>query len=148
MFYTSASTKSESTIKATQAMLDQIGKLKTQPFTDAELTSAKDQLLNSFIFRYDSKEKIIATAAQLEFYGYPPDFLEKYRTGLEAVTIADLERVAKKYIDPSKFAVLIVGNESQYGSPLTALNLGTTHPIDITIPMPPGMRQQMEGPGN
>jgi zinc protease len=148
MFYTSASTKSESTMKATQAMLDQIGKLKTEPFTEAELTSAKDQLLNSFIFRYDSKEKIISTATQLEFYGYPPDFLEKYRAGIEAVTIADLERVAKKYIDPSKFAVLIVGNETQFGAPLTDLNLGPMHPIDITIPMPPGMRQQMEGPGN
>ena len=148
MFYTAASTKSESTVKATQAMLDQIGKLKTEPFTEAELKSAKDQLLNSFIFRYDSKEKVIGTAAQLEFYGYPPDFLEKYRAGIEAVTIPDLERVAKKYIDPSKFAVLIVGNESQYGTPLTGLNLGPLHPIDITIPMPPGMRQQMEGPGN
>jgi zinc protease len=148
MFYTAASTKSESTVKATQAMLDQIGKLKTEPFTEAELTSAKDQLLNSFIFRYDSKEKIISTAAQLEFYGYPPDFLEKYRAGIEAVTIADLERVAKKYIDPSKFAVLIVGNESQFGTALTDLKLGPVHPIDITIPMPPGMRQQMEGPGN
>ena len=148
MFYTAASTKSESTVKATQAMLDQIGKLKTEPFTEAELTSAKDQLLNSFIFRYDSKEKIISTAAQLEFYGYPPDFLEKYRAGIEAVTIADLERVAKKYIDPSKFAVLVVGNDSQFGTPLSNLNLGPVHPIDITIPMPPGMRQQMEGPGN
>ena len=148
MFYTAASTKSESTVKATEAMLDQIGKLKTQPFTEAELTSAKDQLLNSFIFRYDSKDKIIGTAAQLEFYGYPPDFLEKYRSGIEAVTIADLERVAKKYIDPSKFAVLIVGNESQFGTPLTDLNLGPAHPIDITIPMPPGMRQQMGAPGN
>jgi len=148
MFYTTASTKSESTVKATQAMLDQIGKLKTEPFAEAELTSAKDQLLNSFIFRYDSKEKIIGTAAQLEFYGYPPDFLEKYRAGIEAVTIGDLERVAKKYIDPSKFAVLIVGNDSQFGTPLSDLKLGPVHPIDITIPMPPGMRQQMEGPGN
>jgi zinc protease len=148
MFYTAASTKSESTVKATQAMLDQVGKLKTEPFTEAELTSAKDQLLNSFIFRYDSKEKIIGTAAQLEFYGYPPDFLEKYRAGIEAVTIADLERVANKYIDPSKFAVLIVGNESQFGTALTDLKLGPVHPIDITIPMPPGMRQQMEGPAN
>jgi zinc protease len=64
------------------------------------------------------------------------------------VTTADLERVAKKYIDPSKLAILVVGNESQFGTPLTDLKMGEPHPIDITIPMPPGMRQQMEGPGN
>ena len=74
MFYTTASTKSESTVKATQAMLDQIGKLKTEPFTEAELKSAKDQLLNSFIFHYDSKEKVLTEAVTLEFYGYPRGF--------------------------------------------------------------------------
>jgi len=147
MFYTAASTKSETTVKATQAMLDEITRLKTEPFTDAELTSGKDQLLNSFIFHYDSKEKVLTEAVTLEFYGYPADFLAKYRAGIEAVTIADLERVAKKYIDPTKMAVLVVGNESQFDTPLTDLKMGPPHPIDITIPAPPGMQQQMEGPG-
>jgi zinc protease len=145
MFYTLALTKSETTVKTTQAMLDQINKLKTDPFTDAELVSAKDQLLNSFIFRYDSKEKVLAFATQLAFYGYPADFLEKYRAGVEAVTTADLERVAKKYIDPSKLAILAVGNQSEFGTPLTDLKMGPAHPIDITIPMPAGMKQQMNG---
>ncbi len=148
VFYTAASTKSDTTVQATKAMLDEIDKLKTEPFTEAELTSARDQLLNSFIFHYDTKEKILTEAVTLAFYGYPQDFLDKYRAGIEAVTTADVERVAKKYIDPSKLAVLVVGNQSQLGTPVTALNLGTPHSIDITIPMPPGMRQQMEGPGN
>ena len=147
VFYTAASTKSESTVQATRAMLDEINKLKTEPFTEAELTSARDQLLSSFIFHYDSKEKILTEAVTLEFYGYPQDFLDQYRTGIEAVTIADLERVAKKYIDPSKLAVLVVGNQPQFGAPLTSLNLGSPHAIDITIPMPPGM-QGMQAPGD
>jgi zinc protease len=148
MFYTAASTKSESTVQATKAMLEEIHELKTKPFTDAELASAKDQLLNSFIFRYDTREKVLAEATELEFYGYPADFLTKYRDGIEAVTLADLERVANKYIDPSKLAILVVGNEAQYETPLSALNLGPVTPIDITIPMPAAMRQQMSGEGS
>ena len=129
--------------------LELVRRLRTDPPTADELRKAKDDLLNSFIFRYDSKDKVLAEAATLEFYGYPPDFLEKYRSGVEAVTLADLERVAKKYIDPSKLAVLVVGNESQFGTPLTDLQLGQPQSIDITIPMPAGMRQQMMGgPGN
>jgi len=50
--------------------------------------------------------------------------------------------VAKKYIDPSKLAVLVVGNQQEFGTPLTELGLGAPHPIDITIP---GMPKQ--GPG-
>ena len=147
MFYTAASTKSESTVKATQAMLEEIHELKTKPFTSAELANAKDQLLNSFIFHYDSREKVLAEATTLEFYGYPADFLTRYRAGIEAVTLADLERVANKYVDPSKLAILVVGNEAHYETPLTDLKLGTVQPIDITIPKPAAMRQQMSGPG-
>lgn len=150
MFSTEAATKSESTVAATKEILKDIGDLKTEPFTDDELKSAKDQLLNSFIFRYDTKEKVLTEAVTLEFYHYPPDFLDKYRSAVEKVTTADVERVAKKYIEPSKLAVLIVGNASQFGEPgLTSLGLGAEHPVDITIRMPAAMRQQMMGgPGN
>ncbi|HEY3988399.1 MAG TPA: pitrilysin family protein [Acidobacteriaceae bacterium] len=146
LFYTVAATKSVSTVDATKAMLDQIDDLKSEPFTDDELRRAKDELLNSFIFRYDTPEKVLTERASLEFYGYPADFLEKYRAAVEKVTTADLERVAKKYVDRSKLAVLVVGNVQQIatgtpgqpGKPLS--ELGTVHPIDITIPMPPGMQ--------
>jgi zinc protease len=147
MFYTVAMTKSATTVKTTQAMLQEIHELKTRPFTAAELASAKDQLLNSFIFHYDSREKVLAEATQLEFYGYPADFLTKYRAGIEAVTLADLQRVADKYIDPSRLAILVVGNEAQFETPLIDLKMGPVTPIDITIPMPEAMRKQMGGAG-
>jgi zinc protease len=143
-FYVAASTKSPSTVDAAQAMLDVTNQLKTQPFTEEELKRAKDQVLNSFIFNYDTKEKVLYEQARLEFYGYPLDFLEKYRDAVEKVTTADLERVAKKYIDPSKLAILVVGNSSEFGTPLS--KLGPAQTLDITIPMPPGMTGQM-GPG-
>jgi zinc protease len=150
LFYTLAATKSASTVDATKAMLDQIEDLKTEPFTEDELRRAKDELLNSFVFRYDTPEKVLTERASLEFYGYPADFLEKYRAAIEKVTTTDLERVAKKYVDRSKLAVLVVGNVQQIasgtpgqpGKPLS--DLGQVHPIDITIPMPPGMQG---GPG-
>ena len=145
MFHVAAATKSESTVATIKAIQEQIDDLKTKPFTEEELQKAKDQLLNSFIFQYDSKEKVLAAKLRLEFYGYPPDFLEKYRAGIEKVTTADLSRVAKKYVDPSKLAILVVGNVSEFGTPLTALGLGQPQLIDITIPMPPGMSEQMGG---
>jgi zinc protease len=151
LFYTVAATKSVSTVDATKAMLEQIDDLKTKPFTDDELRRAKDELLNSFVFRYDTPEKVLTERASLEFYGYPADFLEKYRAALEKVTTADLEGVARKYIDRSKLAILVVGNVQQIdtgtpgqaGKPLS--ELGVVHPVDITIPMPPGMQG---GPGS
>lgn len=132
-FFVQAATKSSSTVAATQAVLDEINKLKTDPPTPAELASAKEQILNSFIFRYDSREKTLAEQVVLAFYGYPADFLEKYKTNIEKVTAADVSRVANQYVDTGKLAVLVVGNGSQIDPPLT--KLGPATPIDITIDM-------------
>jgi zinc protease len=143
IFTVAAGTQSATTVKTTQALLDEIDKLKTEPFTEEELKRAKDQVLNSFIFNYDSKDKVLAEQAKLEFYGYPLDFLDKYHEAVEKVTTADLERVAKKYIDPSKLAILVVGNSSEFGTPLSTL--GKVQTLDITIPMPPGMAGQQPG---
>jgi zinc protease len=142
-FVVEAATKSASTVDALQAMQHQIQLLKTQPPTETELRNAKDQLLNSFIFNYDSKDKILSEIAALEFHGYPLDFLERYRAGVEKVTAADVSRVAQKYIEPSKLAVLVVGNDAEFGKPLSTL--GAVTPVDITIKMPAGMQSTPEG---
>ncbi len=135
-FTVSAATKSSSTVAATKAMLDEIALLKTKPPTAEELRSAKDQVLNSFIFNYDSREKTLNEQVSLAFYGYPPDFLERFKDAIEKVTAEDVTRVAAKYIDVSKLAIVVVGNQSEFGTPLDKLGPVTT--LDITIPPPPG----------
>jgi zinc protease len=140
IFYVIAGTKSASTVAATKAMLDEVNRLKTAPPTAAELAKAKDDLLNSFIFRYDSPEKILGEQVTLAFYGYPSDFLEKYKEGIEKVTAADVARVANKYVDQSKLGIVIVGNQSEIKPPLS--ELGKVTELDITIPPPPAKQGQ------
>jgi zinc protease len=135
-FHAMALTKSASTVDATKAAMAEIAGLTTRPFTDEELARAKDNILNSFLFRYDTREKVLDARVRLEFYGYPADYLETYRAALEKVTIADLSRVAKKYIHPDKLAVLVVGNGPEIKPGLEELKLGPAKTIDITIPMP------------
>ena len=135
MFRVGAGTKSTSTVAATQAMLEEIGRLKTVPPTADELRKAKEQVLNSFIFHYDSRDKTLNEQVVLAFYGYPADTLEKYKTGIEGVTAADVSRVANKYVDVSKLAIVVVGNEAELTPPLS--KLGKVTAVDITIPSPP-----------
>ena len=136
-------TKSASTVDAAKTTLEEVKQLRTAPFTPEELNRAKDQILNSFLFRYDTKAKVLNAQVQLEFYGYPANYLETYKAGVEKVTIADLDRVAKQYIDPAKLAVLVVGNEKEIQPGLDKIGLGAPKAIDITIPMPP-----QHGPGS
>jgi zinc protease len=133
-----ALTKSSSTVDATKAAMDVIEGMTTHPVTEEELARAKDNILNSFLFRYDTREKVLQAREELEFYGYPADYLETYHKALEDVTLADVNRAAQKYIQPGKIAILVVGNESEIKPGLDELKLGPVHPIDITIPGAPG----------
>jgi zinc protease len=135
-FHVMVLTQSANTVDATQLAMAEIDGLTTRPFTEEELARAKDNILNSFLFRYDTREKVLAERVHLEFYGYPADYLETYKAALEKVTLADLDRVAKKYIHPDKLAVLVVGNGPEIKPGLDELKLGPVQAVDITIPMP------------
>lgn len=136
------STKSGTTIHSIQALDEQIDRLKSDPITDEEIAQAKDSILNAFVFNFDTPDKVLRERMAYEFYGYPPNFLEQYRAGIEKVTTADVNRVALKYLYDHKdqLAVLVVGNAADFDKPLSSL--GPVTNIDITIPPPPGEKSE------
>lgn len=132
-------TKSTTTVEAIQALYGEVDKLKADPISEQEINRAKDSILNAFVFHFDSPDKVLRERMAYEFYGYPPDFLEQYRAGIEKVTAADVNRVWPKYLHKEQLAVLVVGNTSEFDKPLTSLGQVTN--IDISIPPPPGGAQ-------
>src|ERR1035438_8660691 len=138
----SIGTKSQSTVEAIQAADDDIDNLAKQPIPDDEIQRAKDAILNAFIFRLDSPDKILSERMTYEYYGYPPDWLDKYQAEIKKVTAADVNRVAAKYLHRDQLAVLVVGNTKEFDKPLSSL--GSVKDIDITIPPPPAEKGQGE----
>src|SRR5581483_9639869 len=128
-------TKSNTTVEAIQALYGQIDELKTNPVSDAEIKRAKDSILNAFVFNFDTPDKVLRERMAYEFYGYPADFLERYRAGIEKVTTADLARIIPKYLHKNQLAVLVVGNTAEFDKPLSSL--GSVKEVDISIPPPP-----------
>jgi zinc protease len=137
-------TKSQSTVEAIQALYEDVDNLSKTPIDDVEIKKAKDGILNSFIFNFDTPDKVLRERMAYEFYGYPADFLERYRAGVEKVTKEDVARVAAKYLHKDKFAILVVGNTKEFDKPISSL--GPVSEIDITIPPPPGEKAGAEAP--
>jgi zinc protease len=135
LFQISMGTKSGTTAAAIDALYEEIDGLKTKPPTEDELRKAKDSILNSFVFEFDSKGKVLQERMSYEFYGYPADFLERYRAGIEKVTLEDVQRVAQKYVHKDQLAVLVVGKAADFDKPLSSF--GPVASIDIAIPPPP-----------
>ena len=129
------STKSKTTVESIQALDEEIADLKKRPIDDEEIKRAKDAILNSFVFRFDSPEKVLQEKMAYEFYGYPLDFLENFQKGIEKVTKENVAGVAAKYLHRDQMAVLVVGHVSEFDKPLSSL--GAVRKLDITIPAPP-----------
>ncbi len=134
-----AGTKSQSTIESLQALDEDIDNLTKNPITDDEIRQAKDAILNAFIFRLDSPDKVLAERMTYEFYGYPADWLDKYPAEIQKVTATDVNRIAAKYVHRDQLAVLVVGNTKEFDKPLSSL--GPVKEIDITIPPAPGAKE-------
>jgi predicted Zn-dependent peptidase/outer membrane lipoprotein-sorting protein len=127
-------TKSEATVTAISAILEEVERMRTEEVTDVELAQAIDGFMNSSVFDYDTKGKILGRAVRYAYYGYPQDFVEALMARIRTVTKADIKRVATEYLHPDKFTLLAVGKAGDFDQPLSTL--GDVVEVDITIPPP------------
>ena len=134
VFLIACGTKSESTVAAIQAILEEVEKMKAEEVTDEELKRAIDGFMNSSVFDYDTRSEILGRALRYEYYDYPQNFVEQLMAGIREVTKAEVKRVANEYLHPDKFMLLAVGKASDFDMPLSTL--GDVTEVDITIPPP------------
>jgi zinc protease len=133
-FRIGGSTKSQSTTETLQAIRVELDKMRAAEVTARELDEAKEGVLNSFVFFFDSPAKTLNRVMRYEYFGYPKDFLFQYQKAISAVTRADVLRVAKERFLPENLAIVAVGNPKEFGKPLATL--GKVNTIDLTIPEP------------
>ncbi len=134
IFSAGAQTKSQSTVYAIEIMLREMKRIMTEEVTDKELEGAKDQILNSYVFNFDSKAKIVNRMMTLAYHDYPADFSDQFIKQVEDVNKADILRVAKQYLEPDAVHILVVGKKEDFDKPLSTL--GDVRTIDISIPVP------------
>ncbi len=128
-------TKSESSEKATEAVLTEIQRMLDEEVTDEELARAKDGILNSEVFNYDSSREILDRMVMFERYGYPADFLQKYQEKVQNMTTADVQAACQAVWHPEQMSILAVGTYDDWDGDFTTFGAVTT--VDIEIPEPP-----------
>jgi zinc protease len=134
-FRLGGSTKSGSTVKMIHSIETELENFIKNGITDDELKYAKDSYLNSFVFRYDTKGKIINELMALEYYGYPKDFIQKQQKDIQDATKESVNNAVRNRWKLESLALLVVGKDSDFDQPLSSL--GSVKTIDITIPPPP-----------
>jgi predicted Zn-dependent peptidase len=120
-FEAETETKVGTTARAIGLMRDIIDGMTRQPVSDAELTLARESIINSFIFGFTNAASVANQRARLEYYGYPKGYLEEFRDNIGRVTKEDVLRVARKYLRPEALTLVVVGDEKRFDKPLSTL---------------------------
>ena len=109
-FRASFQSKSATTAQAIQIVLDEIGRIRTAKVSAEELETSKNAAIETFPRIFSTAAQVASTFAQDEYTKRPADYWDTYRQRIAAVTADDVQRVAQKYLDPSKLVILVVGN--------------------------------------
>jgi zinc protease len=110
-FFVSLQTKNESVGPAVDAVLAQIKRIQGGLVSETELSETQGYLTGSFPLRMDTTAKAAALLAAIEFHQLGLDYFEKYPRLIRAVTREDVLRVAKMYLDPAHYAMVVVSGK-------------------------------------
>jgi zinc protease len=109
-FFVNLQTRTDFTNQAITGVLTEIKGIRDAPVTDQELSEAKSFIIGSFPLRVDSSAKLANVLAQVEFYNLGLDYFTQYPKAIEKVTKDDVLRVARQYLDPQHYALVVVGS--------------------------------------
>ena len=99
-------------------LLEEIERMRSAPPTEEEVADAKNYLLATIPFRLVTNENLADQLLMVERHGLGFDYLATYRKAIEAVTPADVQAVAKKYLRPEKMTLVAAGPIDKHGKPL------------------------------
>jgi len=136
-FTARAAVNTEVTVPALHEFLVELDRIREAPVTDAELKAARDYLVGVFPLRFETPGPVAGSLAGLFVHRLPDDELERYRGSIEAVTAADVQRVAREHIRPEAAAVVLVGDHDAFGEALEAAAIGPVEVIRDADPVPP-----------
>ena len=91
----------------------ELSRIRNEPVSEKEIADAKSYLTGVFPLRLETQEGLVDQLLQIKMFGLPEDYLETYRSHIQAVTISEIQEVAKKYVKPDEAAIVIVGDGAQ-----------------------------------
>ncbi len=122
-FVAGTETKNASVVPAISLTREIMKDLRDNPVTEEELQLAKESQINSFVFGFENTHEVVSQQMSLAFFNYPDNYLADYRDKIAAVTIADVQRVAQEFIQPSRQQIVLVGNPEEFGDTLKQFGL-------------------------
>ena len=135
MFIAGGQTQTDNTVPFIRSVVGEIEKLRTNLVTEKELANAKDSILNSFVFNFQSPSQTLSRLMRYEYYDYPEDFIFEYQDRVQNTTQEDVLQAAREYLQPDQLVTVVVGDIQAMNPPLSSLE-AEVNLVDISLPEP------------
>ena len=129
-FYASAGVQIDKTAESLTEFFKELDGIR-QPIPPDELARARNYVALSFPERFETTGDISTNLENLIVYRLPDDYFSRYVQNIQAVTAAEAQRVAQRYILPDRLAVVVVGDRTVIEPAIRALNLGPIRSLTI-----------------
>jgi len=129
-FTATAGVQSDKTVESLQEFFKELNGIR-QPIPADELTRAKNYLALGFPAEFETTAGMAGNLIQLVVYGLPESFFNEYVSKILAVTAADVQRVSAQYIQPDRFAVVVVGDLAKIEKGIRAANFGPVRVVTV-----------------
>jgi hypothetical protein len=117
-FKATASVRNAVTDSSIHEILYEMKRIGEEKVSESELIMAKNYLTGNFALSLENPQTIASFAVNIERYKLPKNFYSDYLKKIEAVTVADIQEVAAKYILPEKSTIIVVGKASEIAEKL------------------------------
>ena len=115
----SAEVRTDVTEGAMHEFMAELNRLRDQPVSAEELENAKRAIIGSFALSLEQPQALLQNIITQKLYNLPADYWDTYPQKVTAITPADVQRVAQKYIDLGHLQVVAVGDASKAREVLT-----------------------------
>jgi predicted Zn-dependent peptidase len=129
-FLAAAGVQSDKTAPAVQEFFNELNNI-VKPIPDDELKKARNYVALGFPGEFETTGDLARKLEDLVVYNLPEDAYAKFVSAVTSVTSADLQKLAARYIQPDKMAVVVVGDRKSIEGPIRQLNLGPVSLITI-----------------
>jgi predicted Zn-dependent peptidase len=122
--YLGGSVRADATGQAIRDLLAEVASLRDVPVPEGELDDARDGIVRSLPGDFATAAGIAGRLAEQVVYGLPDDWWSRYPAAVRSVTAADVQRVARRYLDPALLRTVLVGDPAAIRPQLPGLPVG------------------------
>jgi zinc protease len=130
-YFVMAPVQADKTVESLREVLKELKAVVGEnPLTDQELAKAKDQLTLSLPGRWETSRAVAGSIAEIVEFGLPPDYFNAYPAALRALTLDEVNAVARRLLHPEKLVWLVVGDRAAIEAGVRSLGFGEVRVID------------------